>query len=92
MVMMILMMLIPALTLTNELIAQKTEFEHDFILEFRDLFSKSLSPNPYLQAPRMRISHKNSPDRSRDQFLSRLGDWLIKQVDDIYVARPILLS
>ena len=23
----------------NELIAQKTKFEHDFILEFRDLFS-----------------------------------------------------
>ena len=32
----------------NELIAQKTKFERDFILEFRDLFSESLSPNHYL--------------------------------------------
>ena len=42
----------------NELIAQKTEFERDFILEFRDLFSESLSPNRYLRAPPMRISLK----------------------------------
>ena len=40
----------------NKLIAQKTEFELDFILEFRDLFSESLSPNRYLRAPPMRIS------------------------------------
>ena len=32
----------------NKLITQKTKFERDFILEFRDLFSKSLSPNCYL--------------------------------------------
>ena len=32
----------------EELIAQKTEFEKNFILKFRDLFSESLSHNPYL--------------------------------------------
>ena len=55
----------------SELIAQKTEFERDFILEFRDLFSESLSSNRYLRAPPMRISLKNSPDRSRDPALYR---------------------
>ena len=55
----------------TELIAQKTEFERDFILKFRDLFSESLSPNRYLRAPPMRISLKNSPDRSRDLALYR---------------------
>ena len=39
----------------SELIAQKTEFERDFILEFRDLFSESLSPNRYLRARPMLI-------------------------------------
>ena len=63
----------------NELIAQKTKFERDFILEFRDLFSESLSPNRYLQAPLMHISLKNSPDRSHDPALYR------------FKPRPILL-
>ena len=53
----------------NKLIAQKTKFERDFILEFRDLFSESLSPNRYLQAPPWHISIKDSPDRSRDPAL-----------------------
>ena len=44
----------------DELIAQKTEFERDFILEFRNLFSESLSPNQYLGALSMRISIQNS--------------------------------
>ena len=55
----------------SELIAQKTEFERDFILEFRDLFSESLSPNRYLRAPPIHISLKNSRDRSRDPALYR---------------------
>ena len=29
----------------DKLIAQKTEFKREFILEFRNLFSESLSPN-----------------------------------------------
>ena len=53
----------------DKLIAQKTELERDFILELRDLFSESLSPNSYLRAPPMHISIKNSPDRSRNPAL-----------------------
>ena len=55
----------------EELIAQKTEFKRNFILEFRDLFSESLSPSCYLRAPPMRISIKDSPKRSRDPALYR---------------------
>ena len=56
----------------DELIVQKkTEFERDFILKFRSLFSESLSPDCYLQAPSMRISIKNSPDKSCDPALYR---------------------
>merc|ERR1711867_431744 len=40
----------------EELIAQKTEFERKFILEFRSLFSETLSCNRYLRAPPMKIS------------------------------------
>ena len=50
----------------NELIEQKTEFEKKFILKHRSLFSESLSPDRYIQAPPMTISIKNSPDKSHD--------------------------
>ena len=53
----------------EELIAQKTEFERKFILKFRSLFSESLSPDHYIRAPSMRISIKNSPDKSCDPAL-----------------------
>ena len=39
----------------NELIEQKTEFEKKFILKHRSLFSESLSPDRYIQAPPMTI-------------------------------------
>ena len=55
----------------EELIAQKTEFERKFILEFRSLFSETLSRNRYLRAPPMKISIKDSPNRSRDPALYR---------------------
>ena len=55
----------------EELIAQKTEFERKFIFKFRSLFSESLSPDCYIQAPSMCISIKNSPDKSRDPALYR---------------------
>merc|ERR1712101_1448 len=55
----------------EELIAQKTEFERKFILEFRNLFSETLSPNRHLRAPPMKISIKDSPHRSRDPALYR---------------------
>ena len=48
----------------DELIAQKTEFERKFILKHRSLFSESLSPDRYIRAPLMKISIKNSPDKS----------------------------
>ena len=32
----------------DELIVQKTEFERNFILKFRNLFSETLSPDRYL--------------------------------------------
>ena len=46
----------------DELIAQKTEFERNFILKFRNLFSETLSPDQYLRDPLIRISIKNFPD------------------------------
>ena len=54
----------------NKLIEQKTEFEKKFILKHRSLCSESLSPDHYIQAPSMKISIKNSPDKSRDPELS----------------------
>ena len=44
----------------NELIAQKTEFERDFILEFRDLFSESLSPT-IIYEPHQCVFHLKIP-------------------------------
>merc|ERR1712237_232006 len=55
----------------EELIAQKTEFEQEFIREFRRLFSETLSHNRHLRAPPMKISIKDSPSRSRDPALYR---------------------
>ena len=55
----------------DELIAQKTEFDRNFSLKFRSLFSESLSPDRYLQALSMCISIKNSPDKSCDPALYR---------------------
>ena len=50
---------------------QKTEFERKFILKYRSLFSESLSPDRYIQAPSMKISTKKSPDLALYRFKSR---------------------
>ena len=55
----------------DALINEKNDFEKQFILRHRSLFSKKSSPDKYIKAPPMHIAIKGSPDSRIDPSLYR---------------------